>query len=107
MASPCVSFDAHRGTARHSVQEGCRQPVLPALWRVLARAAPAVPCVPAGISNKPGAGELLAADFDRDNRNDIAVTGGGSLSIFYGKGDGPIRGPVTAALGDGLGQMIA
>jgi hypothetical protein len=56
---------------------------------------------------KPSAGDLTAADFDKDARLDIAVVGGGSASILYGKGDGTFAPATDYPVGDNLAQVIA
>jgi hypothetical protein len=59
---------------------------------------------------KLGAGPLSCMDIDADGRLDLAVVGGGggqgSLSLFYGLGDGTFAPPIDYPLGEGLNNPI-
>src|SRR5216684_1840376 len=61
--------------------------------------------------DKPGAGDLTAVDLDGDGKLDLAVIGGGAVSILYGNGDGTFQPRVDIPLGpginDGQNQIIA
>src|SRR5437870_4092555 len=73
--------------------------------------AAAISFLPPVNYDKPGAGDLTAVDLDGDGKLDLAVIGGGAVSILYGNGDGTFQSRVDIPLGpginDGQNQIIA
>jgi len=61
--------------------------------------AAAISFLPPVNYDKPGAGDLTAVDLDGDGKLDLAVIGGGAVSILYGNGDGTFNPRVDIPLG--------
>ena len=71
-------------------------------------AAGAISFKPPVLLQRHGAGPLTAADLDADGKVDLAVSGiggQGSLSLFYGNGDGTFQAPTHLALQDGVSDV--
>src|SRR5437016_4537960 len=77
----------------------------------VARAASPISFLPPVNYEKPGAGDVTAVDLDGDGKLDLAVIGGGAISVLYGNGDGTFQARVDIPLGpginDGQNQIVA
>jgi hypothetical protein len=62
---------------------------------------------PPAIYDQPVNDDLTAADIDGDGRMDLAVVGGGRVSVLYGRGDGTFEPAMASSVGEGLAQVLA